>query len=35
MTDEAVLEVHEEYVANAGTPPVSPDSEAGAGWAMS
>ncbi len=35
MTEEAVLDVHEEYVANAGTPPASPDSGAGAGLAMS
>ena len=31
MAEEAVLEVHEEYVASAGTPPASPDSGAGAG----
>ncbi len=35
MTDAAVLEMHEEYVADAETPPASPDSGAGAGWAMS
>ena len=30
MAEEAVLDVHEEYVASAGAPPGSPDSGAGA-----
>ena len=35
ITDEAASVLREEYVANAATPPASPVSGAGAGWAMS